>query len=196
MASGVSARQLTTSDKDEWERRGLSQIEWEMVLDSRMPMIKLDELQESGISISEYFRYPWLNYGITEKEWLKSRKSGLLESDISTVTAPVDRTDGKKIVSALLLPGYHQFKQKVYWKGAVMTTIAASAVLIMAGSSISNGKFTPSPLILLLPPMLWSSIDIGMQINREHNPNVQRFSKATPQDEDSRFRITLSIQTR
>jgi hypothetical protein len=188
------ARDMTASDKEEYERRGLSQIEWEMVLDSRMPMYKLDELQVAGITVSEYFRYPWLKYGITEKEWLKSRQSGLLDSDIASENKTGGTGGGGKTFSAVLLPGYHQFKQKVYWKGAIMTSVSVAALAIMAAGSIRNHTFSYGPLILLVPVMTWSGLDIGLQIDKERNPDAQRFSGNQIGNEP--VRIAISIQKR
>jgi hypothetical protein len=184
---------MSASDKEEYERRGLSQIEWEMVLDSRMPMSKLNELQESGISVSEYFRYPWLNYGISESGWIQSRKSGLLESDISNENKPADRSDGRKIVSAFLMPGYHQFRQKQYWKGAIMTSVSVATAAIITAGSINRKEFAFGPLVVLVPVMLWSSLDIGLQLNVERNPEAQRF---TGTNNNGSYSISLSILTR
>jgi hypothetical protein len=194
LAVSGPAREMTAADREEYERRGLSQVEWEMVLDSKMPMNKLDNLQKAGISVNEYFRYPWLNYGISELQWIQSRKSGLLESDIAAENKADETPGGGKVFSAFLLPGYHQFRQKQYWKGAIMTGCSAFGIVYMTASSIHSQSFIPYPLlILMVPAMLWSSLDIGFQINRECNPDAGRFSKdGTAEDS---YRISLSIHS-
>jgi hypothetical protein len=168
---------MTASDKEKYESKGLSQIEWEMVLDARMPEKKVDELLKAGITITEYFRYPWLKMGISESEWIRSRRSGLLDSDIAAENRPHGSDPGGgTIMAAFLLPGMHQFRRQQYWKGGIMTGAAALAVALTAITSVHKGSFVPVPLLMLAPAMLWSSIDIGLQINKERNPDAARFS--------------------
>jgi hypothetical protein len=181
---------MTASDKEEYERRGLSQVEWEMILDARMPRQKLDELQKSGISITEYFKYPWLNYGLTEKQWIARRTSGQMESEIKQDTRPGSRAEGA-VVTNFFVPGLHQFQRKQYLKASIMSGAAAFAVLYMAGRSLATRAFVPGPLFILLPAMLWSSVDIGVQINQEGNPDASRFSTGKPAGRDICYSICI-----
>lgn len=188
------SRNMTAADKEEYERRGLSQLEWEMVLDSQMPMDKLDVLQKAGITVVEYFRYPWLKYGISEQEWIRSRQSGLLESDIAAENKPGGASDGAKVFSAFFLPGLHQFKNHQHLKGALMTSASVLSVAYMTARSIQMDSFVPHPLLILFPAMLWSSLDIGFKINRERNPDAGRFSDK--EDRENSYRVSLIFQTR
>ena len=63
--STSSLMAMTPADKDEYERLGLSQIEWEMIQKAKMPKSKLYELLKCGISIREYFASPWLECNIS-----------------------------------------------------------------------------------------------------------------------------------
>lgn len=192
MIFGIDSAAMTASDKEEYERRGLSQVEWEMVLDARMPVKKVDDLLKAGISITEYFRYPWLKYGISEEEWIRSRRAGLLESDIAAENRPRQQSsDGAVVISAFILPGLHQFKRDQHWKGAIMTGAATLSAISMAAISVAKKNFVPGPLIILVPAMLWSSLDIGFQIHAESNPDAARFSSAPGQQKDLRYSLFI-----
>jgi len=191
---GMHTAAMTAADKEEYERRGLSQTEWEMVLDARMPPEKVDEILTAGISISEYFRYPWINYGISEAEWIRSRRSGLLESDIAAENRQKGPPEGAIVVSAFLLPGYHQFKRHQYWKGAIMTGASAFAAIYTTARSVQKGALIPHLLfIFLAPAMVWSSVDIGFEVMKERNPDATRF---TYDDGGPPVRTAISIQLR
>lgn len=178
---------MSAADKEKYERKGLSQVEWEMIQDARMPDKKVDELLKSGITISEYFRYPWLKFGISEQEWIKSRRSGLLDSDIAAENRPRGDSEGGKVITAFLFPGLHQFKRKVFWKGAIMTSVAVGSAAVCGIRSAQDRAFVFAPLLFLFPTMLWSSIDIGFAINKERNPDAQRFSNTDNENNNLRF---------
>ncbi len=166
---------MTAKDKEEYERRGLSQVEWQMILDAEMPIDKVDELLAAGISITDYFEYPWLKIGISEQEWIRRRRAGMDNADIAVHTASHANASEWAVVQNFLLPGFHQFKRKQYGKGAAMTSIAVLSTGLLAFLWIKEGDFMPAPLLLLIPDMAWSSIDIGFQIRRERNPEANRF---------------------
>ncbi|MBD3392491.1 MAG: hypothetical protein GF418_10440 [Chitinivibrionales bacterium] len=179
LAARMTVLGMTATDKEEYERRGLSQVEWEMVLDAKMPKKKVDELLKAGISISEYFRYPWLKFGISEQQWINSRKAGLLDSDIAAENKPRGPAEGAVVISAFLLPGYHQCKREQYWKTGIMTGAAVLGATLLAVRSVQERALIPGPLALLVPAMLWSSLDIGLQLNRQRNPDAERFSEGS-----------------
>jgi hypothetical protein len=185
---------MSASDREKYERRGLSQVEWEMILDARMPIEKVDKLLESGISITEYFEYPWLKYGINEEEWIRSRKAGLLDSDIAAENRPRQGSEGAVVISAFFLPGLHQFRRDHHLKGAIMTGAASLAALSMTAISLSTKNFVAEPLIILLPAMMWSSLDIGFQIHHESNPDAARFSCNLPDRKNLTYSFIVRIQ--
>jgi len=63
----------------------------------------------------------------------------------------------------------------------------------MTARSIHQHAFVPGPLLLIVPAMLWSSIDIGFQVNRERNPEATRFS-ALPMSHEA-WRVSLALHT-
>jgi hypothetical protein len=173
----AAAGAMTAKDKEEYERRGLSQVEWQMILDAGMSTEKVDELLAAGISISEYFDYPWLELGISEQEWIRRRRAGMENADIAVHTASHAKASDWAVIQNFVLPGFHQWKRDQHGKAAIMTSVAVLSAGLTAYLSAREGSFNPLPLIVLVPDMIWSSIDIGIQIHRERNPEARRFSR-------------------
>jgi hypothetical protein len=179
----VSAATMTPADKEMYEKLGLSEAEWGMVLDSHMPVSKVNFLLKSGISISEYFRSPWKELGLTEGEWISKRKSGLSDADIRAIK-PASRTEAAahrentSYIGAFFLPGCFQLSRSEPVRGWIMSGAALGLVTLCVAHSLTTKHFQPLGLILLVPDMLWSGIDIGLQVQREQNPDASRFSSA------------------
>jgi len=74
-----------TWDKDKCESLGLSLTECRQIQKSGLAEKKVHELLECGISISEYFKEPWKALGLSEKKWIKKRRSGLTNEDMAPV---------------------------------------------------------------------------------------------------------------
>jgi hypothetical protein len=166
---------MTPSDKEQYEKLGLSEAEWGMILDSHMPMSKVNFLLKSGISISEYFRSPWKELGLSEGEWIAKRKSGLSDNDIK-VTNHVTPHEGAPYIGAFFLPGCFQLSRHQPVRGWIMAGSAVGLITLCIAHSTSTKHFQPLGIVLLLPDMLWSGVDIGLQFNREQNPDAARFS--------------------
>jgi hypothetical protein len=178
----VFAANMTPADKEMYEKLGLSEAEWGMILDAHMPMSKVNYLLKSGISISEYFKSPWKEFGMSEGEWIGKRKSGLSDSDIRAMKrqpgddgrAPHENTS---YVGAFFLPGCFQLARSQPAKGWIMLGSAIGFVTLCVAHSLSSKHFQPLGLCLLVPDMLWSGIDVGIQVNKEQNPDASRFSR-------------------
>ena len=174
---------MTPADKDEYDRLGLSQVEWEMIQKAKMPKSKVYELLKCGISIKEYFTSPWLEFGMSEDEWIGRRKAGESSSDIRTkerhLEAEAHRVshDQWMTLQGFLLPGLHQFLRKEPVRGYFMSAICVFSAGFVAYRTISTKTFQPMGLFFLVPDMLWSGVDLGIQIQKEQNPDASRFSQ-------------------
>lgn len=166
---------MTASDREKYEAKGLSQVEWQMIQDAQMPEKKVDELLQAGISISEYFQYPWLSLGISEGEYIRKRKAGMVDADIRAHSHLVEISD-LAVIHNFFLPGFYQFKRQQKIKAFTMSGLAVGLAGLTTFLSIKEKNFIPAPLLLLIPDMLWSSIDLGLQLHKERNPDAQRFS--------------------
>ncbi len=173
---------LHSSEKDTYERLGLSSTEWQKIKEARMPLSRVHELLESGISMTEYFNRPWMGLGISENDWVDGRRRGLTDEDMR----PLPRENESAhyaIVQGLLLPGYPQVKRKQYGKGIPMAALAAGS-LLFGGTLAALTAMDKNPpvhfaffLLGVLPAsMAWSAIDIHLQVQKELNPDASRFS--------------------
>jgi hypothetical protein len=171
----VAAANMTPADKEMYEKLGLSEAEWGMVLDSHMSLSKVKYLLKSGISIVEYFKSPWKGLGLSEGEWIGKRRSGLSDNDMRIVK-PAGSGGGASCIGAFFLPGCFQISRGQQAKGWIMTGAAVGFITLCVAHSVSTKHFQPLGLILLVPDMIWSGFDLGIQINREQNPDASRFS--------------------
>jgi len=174
---------MTIADKEEYEKLGLSQVEWDMILKSHMSKAKLHHLLKCGISIPEYFKSPWKEVKISEGQWLKRRCAGQSSSEIKTCeqpsqSGPLMAGSEWLPIQSFLLPGYNQVKRNQYLKGYAMSALAVTSLGFFAIQCITTSTFQPLGLFFLVPDMLWSGIDIGIQMQHESCSDVRRFSFA------------------
>lgn len=144
-----------------------------------MPVEKLMELHDAKIALDEYFSYPWLQLGISEPEWIRQRQAGII-SNYRQTTRSINRQEFA-VVQNFFFPGLHQFRRRNYLKGFLMSGTAIASCTLYAMHSnprenSQNGFDYPAYLLLLGADLLWSSIDIGIQIHKELNHNAARFS--------------------
>jgi hypothetical protein len=172
----VFAAHMTPADKEMYEKLGLSEAEWGMVLDSHMPLSKVNYLLKSGISIDEYFKSPWKELGLSEGEWIGKRKSGLSDNDMRTRAVKPASTENASYIGAFFLPGCYQLSRREPVRGWIMAGGAVGFITLCIAHSLSTERFQPLGLCLLVPVMIWSGIDIGFQVDREQNPDASRFS--------------------
>jgi hypothetical protein len=78
-----------------WEKLGVSQTEWKMIVDNHISEAKVHELLAGGIGIGEYVAKPWKKIGLSEKKWIKKRRSGLSEYDVELEANP-SKSDSSK----------------------------------------------------------------------------------------------------
>jgi hypothetical protein len=180
IALTAAAANMTPADKEMYEKLGMSETEWGMVLDSHMPLSRVKYLLKSGISIAEYFKSPWKDLGLSEGEWISKRRSGLSDNDIKTIKPA--SAGGASCVGAFFLPGCFQLSRGQQAKGWIMTGLAVGFATLCVAQSVSTKRFQPLGLILLVPDMIWSGIDIGVQVEREQNPDASRFSSVRRTD--------------
>jgi hypothetical protein len=191
---------MTPADKDEYERLGLSQIEWEMIQKAKMPKSRIYELLKCGISIKEYFASPWLEIHISENEWISRRKAGESSSDIRTKEqhreAEAHRVshDQWMTIQGFFLPGLHQVLRKEPVRGYFMSAIGVLSLGFFTYQTISTCTFQPLGLFFLVPDMLWSGVDLGIQIQKEQNPDASRFSRAQGFPARVGLTVTVSLQ--
>jgi hypothetical protein len=169
---------MTPSDKEMYEKLGLSEAEWGMVLDSRMSLSKVKFLLKSGISIAEYFKSPWMELNMSESEWIAKRKSGLSDNDIRAIKMKPAPSENGSYIGGFFLPGCFQLGRGQTVKGWIMAGAAVGLVTLCVAHSASTKRFQPVGLFFLIPDMIWSGFDIGLQVNRERNPDASRFSNA------------------
>jgi hypothetical protein len=179
---------MTIADKEEYEKLGLSQVEWGMIQNAHMSKGKLHHLLKCGISIPEFFKSPWEQLHISEGEWLSRRCSGQSSTEISTCELNKQCGIGKASssdwtpIQSFFLPGLNQIKRDKKLKGYTMSGLAVGGLGLFVAYSATTKKFQPFGLIILAADMLWSGVDMGIQIQHEINPDAERFSHAPTPD--------------
>ncbi len=192
MVLSVSAANMTPADKETYEKLGLSEAEWALVLDSHMPMSKVEFLLKSGISIAEYFKHPWTELSMSESEWIAKRKSGMSDADMNTVKPPPAK-EGGSYIFGFLFPGVYQLSKHQSGKGWIMSGVTLGMLGFCAVHSMATKRFEPLGLFFIVPVMIWSGVDMGIQINAEQNPTAQRFSLQTHSSNFPDNGISLSL---
>ena len=173
---------MTMADKEEYEKLGLSQVEWDMIQKSHMSKGKLHHLLKCGISIPEFFKSPWKEINLSENEWLRRRCSGQSSAEIRTSEQNERMGIGKVAssewtpIQSFFLPGLNQLKRHQTLKGYLMSGLAVASIGFFVVHSATTKTIQPIGLLFLVPDMLWSGIDMGIQIRHENNPDAERFS--------------------
>lgn len=157
----------------------LKDYEVELIRDSRMPVEKYQQIVAAGVTLEEYFQYPWIKLNLSEKDWLDQRKAGILKSeDYSTQQLKINQW---AVVQNFFIPGLHQFKRKQTFKGLLMSGIAVGSLTLFAlhRKPGNNGILSfdyPAYLAVLGADLLWSSIDLQIQVSRQFDNGAKRFS--------------------
>lgn len=169
-----------SDERDTYDKLGMSLTEWQWVKENHISMDKIHELMEAGVNISEYAKKPWVDLGVTEKTWLAKRRIGHTDEEIR-VKKPGSSNEWA-VVQNLLLPGYHEWKRKQFVRSSLMTGAAVASLALTGVAAYRNARHEssfsdPVPFIIILPiAMIWSAVDIHVQIQREINPEARRFS--------------------
>ena len=74
-----------------------------------------------------------------------------------------------------------------------MAGVAVASIGYFAARCISTKSFQPLGLFFLVPDMLWSGIDMGIQVQHETNPDARRFTFAPLRGSFS-MKINVSFQ--
>jgi|WetSurMetagenome_2_1015567.scaffolds.fasta_scaffold00025_59 hypothetical protein len=169
LAGGTTAALFAASpaDKETYEKLGLSETEWNKIQEMQIPLAKVHQLLESGISISEYYRRPWVQLSIPEPEYIKLRRAGHSDADVRYMFAKNRGESGWTVAGSFFLPGVNQIAKGRAGRGWVMAAVAAGCIAGFAGSSLYTRRFQPLALCLLVPDMLWSGIDMSVRISAE-----------------------------
>jgi hypothetical protein len=167
------------ANSDHFDMQRASSIEKELIQDSRITLEKVDEIFRAGVSLEEYFQYPWLEKQLSEKDWLQQRRAGIITEDEMS-TRQIKKKEWT-VVQNFFVPGMHQFKRGQSKKGFLMLGIALGTMALYAfhhdpNESNNIGFDYHGYLALLGADLLWSSIDIGVQVQRELNQDANRFS--------------------
>jgi hypothetical protein len=170
---------MTPADKEQYEQLGLSETEWKMILDVNMPVSKVKDILRCGVSMTDYFNSPWEELDMSEHEWLAKHRAGLSDKDIRAakhITIKKPQDEGSGILTGFFLPGVEQLSRGQTQKGWIMAGAAIACVTLCVTHSAVTKKFQPLGVILLVPDMFWSGIDISGQLHNEINPNASKFT--------------------
>jgi hypothetical protein len=159
-----SAANLTPADKEAYEKLGLSETEWVKIKDANMPLSKVHEIMECGISISEYFRKPWKELRISEDEYIRLRRAGHSDAEVRSMHAQKRTVNEWSAVQSFFLPGFNQLRRGQPVRGWIMAAAAAGSLGLLVAQNVRSNRFQPLGLCLLFPDMLWSGIDMGVQV--------------------------------
>jgi len=185
---------MSDSEKSQYEKLGLSQVEWQMIKEAEMPIDKVKELISAGISIVQYFEYPWLSLGLSESEWIKRRSLGQVDEHMSTAATPGSQMMWLPVKS-FFMPGVHQLRRKQPAKGLSMIAIFLGSLTLYALHGRSENESTLKfdyhfpYAVFLLGDMAWSALDMGYQVNKEINADAEHFSRLRVPPE---LRLTFS----
>lgn len=195
--SGVPARAAGASDVQDFEGRGITDTEWRMIHDAQMPREKIAEVLDNKVTITEYFRYPWLRLGMSEQQYLEARREGRLTRDNPDLRRSQESDHQWAVVHNFFVPGLHQFKRGQKRKASLMLGGAVFGLGLFGYAIASDkGDVTPLALMIMVPSMAWSSIDIGMQIHREQNPEASRFSGTGPESTSVSLSMNFTVPWR
>jgi hypothetical protein len=158
------AANLTPADKEVYEKLGLSETEWVKIKDAKMPLSKVHELMKSGITMAEYFSMPWKELRISEKEYIRLRRTGHSDAEVRWMHTRKQTINEWTGVQSFFLPGFTQVRRCQPVRGWIMAAAAAGSLGLLVAQNFRSGRFQPLGLCLLVPDMLWSGIDMSVQV--------------------------------
>ena len=170
------------SERDRADKLGLSMKEWQQIQESGMSMETVERILGAGVTMTEFFSEPWKELHLSREEWLANRRRGLTNDDMRYNSSAGPSQEQWAVVHNFFLPGFHQLKRKQYLKGGAMAVGALSfagyGTFALIAEMKGKGFYGyPFFLFVLLPlDMAWSSIDIHLQIQKESNSALRRFS--------------------
>jgi hypothetical protein len=113
---------------EHWRSLGVSTQDITLIDKYDIDKDVVDRLVNDGVSVREYLKKPWKDMGLSEDDWFEVLEMG---SDIATLEGLYDREDASQadrpsLVTAFLLPGYHQIKEDRLVSGGAMAIGAVS----------------------------------------------------------------------
>jgi hypothetical protein len=111
----------------DYQHAGLTQTEFQNVKESGMSKEKLMYLLEIGIRPADYLKEPWKNLGVSEKEWLQERASGMDDSDIDRTYKNRSGNQGLAHLS-LLIPSLYQWYAGEIAKALTIDILESAAI--------------------------------------------------------------------
>jgi TM2 domain-containing membrane protein YozV len=160
----VAGWAMSPADKDLYEKLGLSETEWAKVQEMKLPLSKVHQLLESGISIAEYYRKPWLALSITEADYVRLRRAGHSDAEVRSMRLAKHTPVEWAPVWSFFVPGVGQIERGQNIRGWIMAGAGIGSIGLLVGQSIYCRRFMPLGLCLLVSDMLWSGIDMGLQV--------------------------------
>lgn len=187
-SGGTTEVSLSASDRELYQKYGLSETEWRLVREHGIELDELQEIMGIGLSLRDYVNRPWETLGLSRSRYLGLLRRGHTGEAVASMSSRQSSSE-YEVIGAFLLPGRYQFKRGQYLKGSAMTLGCASSLGLFAfhhktrrpGRMLAFDR--PFPwLFTMVGCMLWSSIDTGMQHHRERSNKSVRFSLAADTD--------------
>ena len=175
LALGLASQAHSATDGvrylEHWRSLGVSMQDILLIDKHDIDKDVVDRLVNDGVSVREYLKKPWKEMGLSEGDWFDVLEQG---SDIASLEALYDREDLNQperpnLVTAFILPGYHQIKEERVVSGGAM---AVGAVSFAALTFLDRDKHTGGG-IKFQWPVLWgvtslvSAADIWARHYRE-----------------------------
>lgn len=170
-ASGCLAATDGLRYLDHWKSLGIASQDISLIDRYDIDKDVVERLVNDGVTVREYVRKPWLEMGLSEGEWFDVLEMG---NDLATLEHMYDREeeiDRPGLVTAFLLPGYHQIKEERYASGGAL---AAAGVGFAALTFLDRDTHTGGG-IKFTWPVLWgvtslvSATDIWARYYREQS---------------------------
>jgi hypothetical protein len=136
-----------------WKSLGVSMQDVPLIDKYDIDKDVVERLVNSGVSVREYLKKPWLEMGLSESDWFDVLEMG---SDIASLETLYDREDAAladrpSLVTSFLLPGYNQIKEDRIVSGGAM---AVGAVGFAALTFLDRDERTGGG-IKFTWPVLW-----------------------------------------
>jgi hypothetical protein len=155
-----------------WEKLGITSKEYHEAHLNNFSDDSIKIIVSYGITVSEFFKKPWINLNLTCEQWLDYRKIGMTDNDIYLKLNPVTDTtiklqsklSGKETqkvnlvkLQSFFLPGYVQIKKDNKIFGYSMAGLAICGII----TTVCWSAHERAPMIIpavgiTLPVMFWS----------------------------------------
>jgi len=170
-------------EDDEWanfdySHAGLTQTEFQNVKESGMSKEKLMHLLEIGIRPAVYLLEPWKDLGVSEREWLSERASGMSDADIDRTYKNQAGDQGLAYWSFLVPSLYHWSTDDIAMAIAIdaLWVSAVGLTIFLYKTSDSGGNEWVYGLMGVVGVHLFSGITALIATQWDNNPDARDFS--------------------